>query len=164
MGEAVNDVGQSGLDRDPDAFDVFVATVEPRLRAALAGRFGPDGTPDAVAEALAYAWEHWSAVRGVENPVGYLYRVAQSKSRTRRQGHLPQPGEIGLPDVDPAVVPALASLPEMQRTAVWLVVACGWTHPEAGLAMGVSSSTVSTHVSRGLKQLRSRLGVDSDVR
>lgn len=142
-----------------DAFTEFVAVVEPRLRRALAGWGGPD-THDATAEALAWAWENWDRVQGLTNPAGYLYRVAQSKTRSPKQGLLPHPGDIGLPDVEPELVPALLALPDRQRTAVWLVHGCGWSYAECAEAMDISASAVGTHVSRALDALRRRLEVD----
>ena len=142
-----------------DAFAEFVAVVEPRLRRGLVGWCGSDAH-DATAEALAWAWEHWDRVQDLSNPAGYLYRVAQSKSRSPKQGLLPHPGEIGLPDVEPDLVPALVALPGKQRTAVWLVHGCGWSYAECAEAMEISASAVGTHVSRALEALRRRLEVD----
>jgi len=34
-----------------------------------------------TAEALAYAWENWDRLSSMKNPVGYLYRVGQSRAR-----------------------------------------------------------------------------------
>lgn len=141
------------------AFAEFVSVVEPRLRRGLAGWCGPDAH-DATAEALAWAWENWERVQGLTNPAGYLYRVAQSKTRSPKQGLLPHPGEIGLPDVEPDLVPALLALPDKQRMAVWLVHGCGWSYTECAEAMEISASAVGTHVSRALDALRRRLEVD----
>ncbi len=72
----------------------------------------------------------------MENPVGYLYRVGQSRTRTRRAPVLPQPESLGIPDVEPALLPALLDLPERQRAAVWLVHACQWQYQEVAEALG----------------------------
>jgi DNA-directed RNA polymerase specialized sigma24 family protein len=93
------------------------------------------------------------------NPSGYLFRVAQSRSRRRRQPRILGSSPTVLPDVEPGLVEALCELPESQRTAVWLAHGCGWSHAEIGDVLGVSTSTVATHVSRGLERLRSKLGV-----
>jgi DNA-directed RNA polymerase specialized sigma24 family protein len=142
------------------AYETFARAAEPRLRRALAGCRGVDGAPDAVAEALAYAWEHWERVSSMTNPLGYLYRVGQSRTRGPRGQApvLPPPREVGVPDVEPALVPALLALPDTQRAAVWLVHACGWSYAECAEAMEVSVSAVGTHVSRALAALRARLG------
>src|SRR5262245_1706745 len=150
----------TAADADRQAsYDAFARLAEPRLRRALAGCRGVDGAADAVAEALAYGWEHWDRVSAMENPLGYLYRVGQSRSRPRRGGPLvlPPPGEVGVPEIEPALVPALLALPDTQRTAVWLVHACGWSYGDCAEAMDVSVSAVGTHVSRALAALRTRL-------
>jgi len=67
-------------------FEALVARVEPDLRRALTGHVDRNGVEDAVAEALAYAWENRNRVLAMENPAGYLFRVAQSRSRRRREG------------------------------------------------------------------------------
>jgi RNA polymerase sigma-70 factor (ECF subfamily) len=142
-------------------FDEFVREVEPRLRRAFVGCRGVDGAHEATAEALAYAWEHRGRVLAMENPAGYLYRVGQSRTKARRRVALPSPADLRLPEVEPALIPALLALPDQQRTAVWLVHACGWTYAEAAEAMTVSRSAVGTHVSRALDALRRALEVDT---
>ena len=149
----------AGRTSEWDAFAEFVSVVEPRLRRALAGWSGSEAH-DATAEALAWAWENWERVQGLTNPAGYLYRVAQSKSRSPKQGLLPHPGDIDLPHIEPDLVPALLALPDKQRVAVWLVHGCGWSYVECAEAMEISASAVGTHVSRALEALRRRLEVD----
>jgi DNA-directed RNA polymerase specialized sigma24 family protein len=140
-------------------FDRFVAEFRPRLVRALAGCVGPADAADAAAEAIAYAFEHWPRLRGMDNPAGYLFRVGRSRVRRRMTPSLPAPDSIGVPDIEPALIPALLALPETQRTAVWLVYACEWRYAEVAEAMGTTVSMVGNHVSRGLESLRRRLGV-----
>lgn len=148
------------MDVDPDErFEQFFEEVEPRLRRAYVATHGIDAAGDAAAEALTWAWAHWPEVQAMDNPVGYLYRVGQSKSRTRRTPELPAPEALGVPDVEPRLVPALLSLSLSQRTAVWLVHGCEWRYAEVAEAMGISASAVGTHVSRGIARLRSTLEV-----
>lgn len=138
-------------------FERFVRLNRTTLESALTLRYGIDRAQDAAASAFAYAWEHWGEVQSMANPMGYLYRVAQSSLRQRRQPRLPAPAEVGLPDIEPLLIPALAALPETQRTALWLVYACQWTYPEAATAMGVSQGTVGTHLKRGLISMKEAL-------
>ena len=138
-------------------FAVFVATAEPRLRRALFP-VGGAATADAVADALAYGWEHWDRVRAMDNPVGYLYRVGRSRLRPRKVPVLPQPDPTRLPDVEPGLPDALARLPERQRVAVVLMHGFGWTHQEVADLWEVSVSTVRNHLSRGMDHLRDALG------
>lgn len=143
-----------------DEFSAFVAAMEPRLRRALVGWCGVNDARDATAEALAWAWENWETASALENPGGYLYRVAQSKFRSAKQGHLPAPVQLGVPEVEPGLVPALQKLPDQQRTAIWLVHGCGWSYADCADAMRISASAVGTHVSRALTALREALEVD----
>lgn len=146
-----------------ESFEAFVARAEPGLRRALLGAVGVDRVDDAVAEALAYAFEHWDVVSEFDNPAGYLFRVAQSRTRRRRSPRLFRREPVVLPEVEPGLVDALCALPDSQRIAVWLAHGCGWAHVDIAEVLGVSASTVATHVSRGLDRLRSELGVMNDA-
>lgn len=148
---------------DPERVEQFALRVRPRLVRALVGSCGVDRAADAASESMVYAFEHWERVRTLENPEGYLYRVAQSRTRERRRPSLPSPADVDLPDIEPALITVLLRLPLTQRTAVWLVHACGWTYRETAEAMGTSTSMVGNHLSRGLAALRRELGVDADV-
>ncbi len=141
-----------------DEFEQFVIRIEPRLRRALAGHMARDSVGDALAEAFAYAWEHRDRVMQLEHPAAYLFRVAQSKTRSRKQGFLPWTSENAIPDVEPGLVRALGTLSPAQSRAVWLVHACGWTYLETAEALHISASTVGSHVSRALGHLREQLG------
>ena len=142
-----------------EEFEVFVRDAEPRLRRALIGAVGVDRVADAVGEALAYAFTHWPEIRVMDNPVGFLYRVGQSKSRPRKRLLVLRVEPVGMPDVEPGLPAALAALPPSPRAAVWLAQGFGWTHAEIAESLEVSTSTVATHVARGLVRLRSELGV-----
>lgn len=136
-----------------DEFERFAGGARARLVRAYIGVRGEDA-PDAAAEALAYAWEHWPRVEVMANPVGYLYRVGLSRTRRRRTPRLPLPESLGLPEIEPRLIPALLQLPETQRAAVWLVHGCQWRYSEVAEALGTSTSMVGNHVSRGLARLR----------
>jgi RNA polymerase sigma-70 factor (ECF subfamily) len=144
---------------DEDQFAEFVATAEPRLRRALFP-VGGVATADAVADALAYAWEHWDRVQAMDNPIGYLYRVGRSRLRPRKTPVLPPVDTARIPDVEPGLAPALARLPERQRVAVVLVHGFGWTHQEVADLWEVSVSTVRNHLARGIDRLRATLEVN----
>src|SRR6202167_4695016 len=108
-------------DRDKERFRAFVLIVQPRLHTALVAAYGSERGREATAEALAYAWEHWDSLQEIDNRLGYLYRVGQSRTRPRRSRPLfvaPQQSE---PWFEPNLVHALERLTESQRTAVVLV-------------------------------------------
>ncbi|MEQ8440203.1 MAG: sigma-70 family RNA polymerase sigma factor [Ilumatobacter fluminis] len=144
---------------DEMTFDEFVAAAMPRLHRALLGSVGVDRLDDAVAEAVAWAFEHQAEISAMDNPVGYMYRVGVSKVRRRRRLRLFRDVPVTIPDVEPGLVDAMLSLPESQRTAVWLAHGCHWTHTEIAEVMDLAPSTVATHVSRGMHSLRKALGV-----
>ncbi len=144
------------------AFEGFVQEVGPRLRLALISAYGPETGSEATAEALAYAWEHWSRLSQMDNPAGYLYRVGQSRSRRlfRRRPALPFPLANPAPMVEPALPRALASLSRQQRAAVLLVHGYGWSVRESAEVLGVAPSTVQRNADRALTALRRELGVN----
>jgi DNA-directed RNA polymerase specialized sigma24 family protein len=144
---------------DEGEFEQFVIRIEPGLRRALTGCLSRDAVGDALAEAFAYAWEHRDRITRMEHPTGYLFRVARSKTRSRKQGFLPWSSGDAAPDVEPGLVGALTALSPAQFQAVWLVHACGWTYLETAEALHLSASTVGSHVSRALGHLREALGV-----
>jgi len=69
-----------------------------------------------------------------------------------------------MPDVDPRLIGALAALPERQRVAVTLVHGHDWSHTDVAALMGISASTVATHVTRAVATLRAALEVPADDR
>ena len=148
-----------------EEFHAFVVEVEPRLRRSLVALCGPDRAREAVQLALIYAWDHWDRVRQMDNPSGYLYRVARSRIRWRRSLRvLSVRGEDGrMPHVEPGLERALGRLTEQQRVVVLLVKGAQWTYQEVADHLNVSVSTVRTHLDRGLDRLRSELGVSADV-
>ncbi|MCP4382679.1 MAG: hypothetical protein GY798_14885 [Hyphomicrobiales bacterium] len=96
----------------------------------------------------------------MENPAGYLYRVACSRARPRKQRPLFDPPAGTEPVVEPALGGALGELSENQRVAVVLTFGFDWTLDEVAVFTGTSVSTVNTHRRRGLAKLQRSLGVD----
>lgn len=145
-------------------FARFVEEMEPRLLRALVGAYGSEVGREATSDALSYAWERWDQVSTLDNPVGYLYRVGQSRSRSYRRDRVwfPEVPDKELPDVDPRLPSALRQLSQRQRAAVVLLYVEGLSERESADALGVSRATVRKHADRGLAKLRKALGV-SDV-
>ena len=145
-------------------FTRFVTDVQPRLRRALTARCGAERGREATAEALAWAWEHWDRVQGLENSAGYLYRIGYRRAiRSRRPLRLvPEPAVTDDPVVEPELDRALAHLTERQRTAVLLIHGYGWTHREVADMLGITIPSVQKHAERGLAKLQHALGVTVD--
>jgi RNA polymerase sigma-70 factor (ECF subfamily) len=146
-----------------ESFTEFAAALRPRLKAALVAAVGVERAPDAVAEALAFGWEHWERVHEMDNPGGYLYRVGLSRGRRWRpiRPVFPAPPDGEMPWVEPRLPQALGRLSERQRVAVVLVHCLGWTQEEVADLLKISRGSVQTHVDRGLRRLRASLGVTS---
>ena len=143
--------------RRNEEFTAFVAEHEPRLRRAFVATYGGYRGREATAEALAYAWEHWSRLSGMRNIPGYLYRVGQSRTRDRRAAPAFAPEEKGDPEFEPGLEPALRALSDRQRTAVVLVHGFEWTLREVAELTGTKVTTVQNHLERGLAKLRHAL-------
>ncbi len=145
-------------------FAALVEDAEPRLRHALVASLGQQRGLEATAEALAYGWEHRQRLAGMDNPIGYLYRVGRSSARVRpaKAVFVPVPPNL-LPVVEPGLPSALKKLTERQRTVVVMVHAYGWSRVEAAETLAMSVSTLDSHLQRGLAKLRRVLGVSSDA-
>ena len=159
-------VTREGL-RQPDQttneFTAWVDGAEPRLRHALTASFGPQVGEEAVADAIAYAWEHWTDIAGKANPVGYVFGVARNRARrlsSRRPARFPLAPAQALPRVEPGLPDALTELPEQQRIVVTLLYGYEWTMSEVAELLGTKKTTAQTHAERGLARLRSTLGVE----
>ena len=143
------------------AFTDFVVSSESKLRQSLMAAFGGEVGRDAAAEALAYGWQHWSRVSAMENPVGYLYAVGRSRALRelgRKRPTFDAVDVARLPEVEPKLPAALATLSERQRTVVLLVHGHGWTQIEVAEMLGLSRSSVRNHLERGMSALRGAIG------
>lgn len=144
---------------DETDFKEFLAQAGPRLRRALSSVYGPDRGREAAAEALAYAWENWEKVKALSNPIGYLFRVGQSKTRPRKARLVVARPEDPEPWSEPALGRLLTELSERQRLAVVLVHGFGWSLKEVADLAGIRVTSVQNHLERGLAKLRAGLEV-----
>jgi len=144
-----------------EEFTAFVEEFEPRLRRALSAAFGADVGHEAACEALACGWERWDQVRGLENPVGYLYTIGRNwarRSRRLRWSGLHVVPSHESPMVEPGLMVALGKLSERQRTVVVLVHCYQWSLAEAAEVIGLAKTSTQNHLERGMAALRSELG------
>ena len=153
---------------EPDerqAFTRFVKETEPRLSYALAAAYGLEVGAEATADALEWAWEHWDTLEDKRNPVGYLFRVGQSKARRycRPQVLFPSFPASEIPTVEPGLTEALAGMSKNQRVAVVLIYGMEHSEREVADLLGISRWSVRTHAERGMRRIRHALGVSADV-
>ncbi len=111
-----------------ERFSRFASDVEPRLKQVLVSWHGVDVGAEVTADALAYAWERWPELEPMTNPVGSLFRVAQSRSRRYRRR--------------PSCSCTPTDGPTRTRHA----------------ALGCGVSTVRNHLDRGMRRLRDLMG------
>lgn len=149
-----------------DEFKEFFEGFHRRLWQSVVATFGPELADEATADTWAYAWRNWSRITEMANPQGYLYVAAKryALSSNRRPAlALPLPSPAELPAVEPGLVAAMNQLSEMQRTCVFLNVACQWRQREISELLEISESTVRNHLGRGLARLRSEMKVEAHV-
>ena len=139
-----------------------------RITWALAG----DGAADELAqEALLLAHRRWSEVRDLDDPLGWVKRVARNMAISRfrrRQAELRALVRIGgreqITMSEPAVElwSAVRSLPPRQREAVVLCYLEGMSRSEVAAEMGIGVETVKTHLERARRSLSEELGSRDD--
>lgn len=149
------------------AFTSFVSRSEPKLRRALVAWYGGEVGREALAEALAWAWQEWERVSEMDNAAGYLFRVGQTHARRmlrRRSFSVPLRGHDDIPDneipwIEPALANGIKSLSKRQRAVVVLVYAFDLSHAETAELLGIRRSTVQNHAERGMARLRKAMEV-----
>jgi RNA polymerase sigma factor (sigma-70 family) len=131
----------------------------------------PYAAEDLAAEAMARAYAHWGKVHNAESPRAWVLRVTTNLAVDQARRHHSQlrfapmlvdrdatteDNELAVTRL--ALVAALAALPQRQREAVALRYLADLEETEISRALGISASTVRTHVQRGLAGLRDALG------
>lgn len=161
----VGRVRRASRDVRDDAYVRFVVGSRARLLRALVAHHGPDIGYDALADAYAYAWEHWERISTLANPVGYVFRVgdrigARRSARARREnGGLTETETAGwfvddAVGLNEAIMHILRELPVRQRAAVLLVHGYGWSYRAAAETLDVPVTTLTNDVTRGMQRLR----------
>jgi RNA polymerase sigma-70 factor (sigma-E family) len=119
---------------------------------------------DVAQETFARAYERWAQVSTMDNPVGWLMRVATNLSLShrrravRRVPALPAPESTPDAHGDPAVLAALASLTPSQRAAVVLRFYLDQSIEETARTLGKRPGTIRALTSQGVARLRELLG------
>jgi len=147
-------------------FERFYQDVKDRVwQAVLVSGRHPTRAEDAVADAFAKAYERWESVGRLENPTGWVVRVAINRYNSdwriwRRE--LPDPPDApsstnDYPS-DSGLIALVWGLPQRQRQVIALRVIADLSEADTGRILGISPKTVSVHLHRALAALRSGIG------
>jgi len=137
--------------------DFFRAEYDRLYRAVTMITGSRQEAEDVLQVAFMKVFERWDRVAAMDNPQGYLYRVAMNefRSRYRRTARMARrtftPGEpddafAGVENRD-VVIRALRELIPQQRAAIVLTGLLGYSSEEAGRMLGVAPSTVRDTIS-----------------
>ncbi len=139
---------------------------DPLVRALLVVTADSDLAADLVAEAFSRAYERWNRVQSLDNPTGWVYRVAVNllRRRSRRQRIERTllrrvPGSVSTVEIDsvPEIWPAIARLPSRQREAVALRYVADLSERQVAEAMGVAEGTASATLAAARRRLAADL-------
>jgi RNA polymerase sigma-70 factor (ECF subfamily) len=152
----------------PSLFEVFYAEAWLEVYRPLAATLGDrELAREAVDEAMARAFAHWTRVRKLGNAKGWVYRVAyhwaidRIRKRNTERRIIPRLAHSSVGDapvVTPELSGALASLPVGQRAVVVLACVFDWPQREIAHVLGIQVGTVKSRLHRGLERLREELG------
>ena len=155
-------------------FEAFCRKWSPRLVSALSLQCGDREVGRELAQdALVRAWERWAEVSAMENPSGWLFRVAFNlrSSRLRRARaesrvllRVRSDSSIQPPtSIQITVRDALQQLPVRQRAALVARHYLQLSVNEAAEALDCAPGTVKALCSQGIERLREELEVDVQV-
>jgi RNA polymerase sigma-70 factor, ECF subfamily len=150
-------------------FDTFVEEEHERVYKALYFVTGSrEDAEDLAQEAFMKLWERWDSINEIEDPTGYLFRVALNGFRMRRRRaamairrHAPLPearDEFVEAEMRADVRRLLLGLTPRQRAALLLVDLLGYPSEQAASILGVRASTVRALASQGRRALRATEG------
>jgi len=150
-----------------DAPEGFAALFEQEFdRLARNLRAVDDAADDAVQEAFVQAFARWNRVGTLDDPAGWVRRVAVNRllnvrrSRTRQQAAFERLAPRGGTEdamSQPEVLQAVRCLPRQQRIAIALYYGRDLSVQEVADAMNISSGTVKSHLHAGRAALRELL-------
>ena len=154
----------------PDEFEAFFRQHERAVYTCLWRLTGePQLARDLTQETFVRAWRHFERVRGYEQPLTWLLRVATNLARTSHRRHSDRPlSTETLTDADEparsdpaqrlaerdAVERTLLALTPNQRAALTLREVYGFSCAEIGAMLGLSRDAVKMALLRGREGFR----------
>ncbi len=143
-----------------------------RLVRSLGVAFDAESAADAVQEAFISADRDWSTVGSLDDPAGWVRRVAFNRllngrrDRSRREVILATVRPVPDADLTTELLDlrrAVASLPDRMRSALCLHYLAGLTVREVAGVLEVSDGTVKSNLHDARRRLRELLEEVSDV-
>lgn len=157
-------------DEDAAAFDAFYEHARGRLAVQIAALTGdPTEAVDHVQEAFVRAWLRWGYVSRLDDPEGWVRRVAHnlavSRWRRARRVALGRSPERVLEwdDDQREVVDVLRTLPRPQREAIVLHHLVGLSVDEVAAELHAPVGTVKSWLARGRAALARALTATEEV-
>jgi RNA polymerase sigma-70 factor, ECF subfamily len=153
-------------DIDAAEFDEFYLRSRDRLAVQVAALTGDSAEAlDHVQEAFVRAWSRWTYVGGLDDPEGWVRRVARNLAVSRwRRGRrlvlgasLVDDAAFEWADEQRAVVDALRMLPRAHREAIVLHHLVGLSVDEVAAELDAPAGTVKSWLSRGRGRLATAL-------
>ncbi len=151
-------------------FDGFYGPARTSVIRALTATLGSSEMAiDSTDEALARAVQRWDRVGALDNPTGWVYRVALNHARNRlrflaRRRRRAAAGELTIladpPEAsvaDPAIADALRRLSLDHRAVVVCRLLLGWSEQQTADALAIRPGTVKSRLSRALSKLERHL-------
>jgi RNA polymerase sigma-70 factor (ECF subfamily) len=165
---------------DMAAFEGLYRLHAGRVHAVCLRLTGDPGTAeDCVQETFVSAWQHLAGFAGGSRFGTWLHRIAVNQAlgvkrkHKRRSTHLklvePKPADDAADPLEGAPAPrrddgvridlerAIAALPEQARKVFVLVGLDGYTHEEAGAALGIAAGTSKAQLHRARQLLMQQL-------
>ena len=153
-------------------FDTFFEDERERLFQALYFVTGNrDDAEELTQDAFLKLWERWDRIDRIDDPTGYLFRVALNAFRTRRR-HAAVALRKLLPATEPPdafreaeiradVRDLLPQVTPRQRAALLLVDLLGYSSEQAARILRVRPSTVRSLATQGRRTLRAEGAPDA---
>lgn len=149
-----------------ESFDAFYRRAWPEVYRATAVTIDDaDLAREATDEAMTRAYGRWSSVSTMENPVGWVYRVAVNwaRSRQRRQRlalirRVPTLTGAAVDELpDPDLYAAIQRLPGQHKDVVVARYLLDMSEEATAQAFGIPKGTVKSRLSRALETLKEEL-------
>jgi RNA polymerase sigma-70 factor, ECF subfamily len=157
--------GEGETSATPRSFDDLFLDQHDRLYRALYFITGSSAdAEELMQDAFLKLWERWDRIHAIDDPVGYLFRVAMNGFRmrarrarvaARRVVHL-EAARDPFDDIElrDDVRRMLGGLPPRQRAALVLTEILGYSSEQAARILGIRPTTVRVLASQGRAALR----------